>query len=346
MSQPSERRLQSEDALAGFFIAHGGRLDEARRLFPNAPQPWIDLSTGINPRSYPLPEIALQAWTRLPDADSVSRLEQAAARAYAAPTDVEVVAGAGSQSFIQWLPRLVKARRVAILGYSYAEHASRWRAAGAIVEEAASLEHLSRADVAVVVNPNNPDGRLIAPKHIAELGAIMTQHGRLLVIDEAFMDMTPSFSAAPYIRGEAILLRSLGKAYGLAGLRLGFALCNKLWAARLREAMGPWSVSGPALAVGAAALEDAAWLSESAERLRQDARRLDELLAGAGFDIIGGVSLFRLARHERAASMFRSLARSGIWTRSFAEKPTWLRFGIPGDEESWGRVADALRDQQ
>jgi cobalamin biosynthetic protein CobC len=344
MSQPQEREPQS--GAAGSSIAHGGRLDEARRLFPDAPQPWVDLSAGINPRSFPLPEIAPEFWARLPDSAAVARLEQIAARAYRAPIHVQSIAGAGTQSFIQWLPHVAKARRVATLGYTYAEHAARWRACGAEVEEAASLEDLSRAEVGVVVNPNNPDGRLIAPTRIAELGATMTKEGRLLIIDEAFMDMTPQFSAVPYLRGDVVVLRSLGKAYGLAGLRLGFALCDESWAARLREALGPWSVSGPALAVGAATLEDKSWLSDSAERLQADALRLDGLLIGAGFDIVGGVSLFRLAQHRRAASWFRSLARRGIWTRNFAEKPEWLRFGVPGDEDAWLRLAEALKDGQ
>ncbi len=162
-------------------IVHGGRLDQARRLFPNAPQPWIDLSTGVNAHAFPLPEIAPQAWTQLPDAGSLANLEQIAARAYRVPAHGHVVAGAGSQSFIQWLPHLVHARRVAILGFSYAEHAARWRASGAAVEEVATLDELSRADVAVVVNPNNPDGRLVQPQELAELGRLMSRRKRPLV---------------------------------------------------------------------------------------------------------------------------------------------------------------------
>jgi cobalamin biosynthetic protein CobC len=344
MTPERELRLRDVRARDAEPMVHGGHLDFARRMFPDAPQPWIDLSTGINPSAYPLPDIALHAWTRLPDAEALARLEQIAGRAYRAPSHIHVVAGAGSQSFIQWLPHLTQARRVAILGFAYAEHAARWRASGAAVEEVATLEQLLRADVAVVVNPNNPDGRLTAPEDLADLSLRMARKGGLLVVDEAFMDMTPLYSLAPHMRGEAIVLRSLGKAYGLPGVRLGFALCGKEWAARLRDALGPWSVAGPALAVGAAALEDSPWLAESAARLDAAALRLDKMLREAGFEILGGTALFRLAGHERSGSWFRRLAECGIWTRNFVEKPAWLRFGVPGDEDAWKRLERALDD--
>jgi cobalamin biosynthetic protein CobC len=344
MTPKLELRLR-DDHVALEPFAHGGRLDSARRLFPNAPQPWVDLSTGVNPRAFPLPKIASQAWMRLPDADALARLEKIAARAYRAPSHIRVVAGAGSQAFIQWLPHLTRAPRVAILGFSYAEHAVRWRASGSAVEEVETLEELSRADVAVIVNPNNPDGRVIGPQDLVGLGQHMTREGRLLIIDEAFMDMTPSHSVAPRMRGDVIVLRSLGKAYGLPGLRLGFALCNEAWAARLRDATGPWSVSGPALAVGAAALEDSLWLIESAARLERDSIRLDDMLLKAGFEILGGASLFRLAGHKCATSWFRHLGERGILTRAFADRPLWLRFGLPGDERAWMRLAHALEER-
>ncbi len=156
------------------------------------------------------------------------------------------------------------------------------------------------------------------------------------------MDLSPAYSVAPQLQGDMIVLRSLGKAYGLPGVRLGFALCNEDFATRLREAMGPWSVSGPALAVGAAALEDSRWVTENAVRLERDSHRLDCMLLKAGFEILGGALLFRLARHERAASCFAHLGELGILTRAFVERPSWLRFGVPGDESSWMRLADAL----
>jgi cobalamin biosynthetic protein CobC len=324
-------------------ISHGGRLDEARRLFLHAPEPWLDLSTGINPHAYPLPSIAQQAWTRLPDADALANLEQTAARAYGAPAQVRVVAGAGSQAFIQLLPHMLRARRVAILGFTYAEHAANWRASGALVENVGTLDELEDADVAVAVNPNNPDGRRESPESLVELERRMRRRGSMLIIDEAFMDMAPlSYSIVPQMRGNLIVLRSFGKAYGLAGVRLGFALCNETWAQRLRAALGPWSVSGPALAIGAAALADRRWLRNSAVRLETDAKRLDDMLSKAGFAHVGGTALFRLVSNDRAASWFAHFCECGILTRAFSERPAWLRFGVPSSDDAWNRLSRAL----
>lgn len=325
-------------------IVHGGRLDRARRLFPGAPEPWIDLSTGVSPHPYPLPALAPEAFTRLPDADALAKLERVAARAYRAGDETAIVAGAGTQAFIQWLPRLRPARRVAVLGLTYEEHAAAWRASGARVERASTLQELESADVAVVVNPNNPDGRLEPPERLAATARRMAQNERLLIVDEAFMDMAgPSHSVVPLAADSgAVVLRSFGKAYGLPGLRLGFALCDARLAERLRAAMGPWSVSGPAIAIGAAALADESWLAARAAELEQGVARLDALLRSAGFTHVGGARLFRLVSHARAARWFAHLGRCGILTRSFGERPDWLRFGVPGPAAAWKRLARAL----
>ncbi|MGJ0507242.1 MAG: threonine-phosphate decarboxylase CobD [Methylocystis sp.] len=324
-------------------IAHGGRLDAARRLYPDAPRPWIDLSTGINPRPYPLPPIAPEAWARLPDDDAFAALEAAARGAWRLPDASALVAGAGGQAFIQLLPRVFPARRVGVLGFTYAEHAACWAAAGARTATAASLDELAAFDVAVIVNPNNPDGRLLTPAQLARLAQAMTRRGGLLVLDESFMDFTPHASATALAAMEGVvLLRSFGKAYGLAGLRLGFALCAPARAAALRAALGPWAVSGPALAIGARALADESWRHAAAAACAVDAARLDALLTRAGFTVVGGTPLFRLAAQPDAARRFVSLCERGVLARAFPERPDWLRFGLPADEAAWGRLAAAL----
>lgn len=324
------------------LIAHGGRLDAARRLYPNAPQPWIDLSTGVNPRAYPLPPLADEAFTRLPDDDAFAAIDSAARKAYGAPAGADVVPGGGAQAFIQMLPRVFPARRVAILGFTYAEHAACWAAMGAQVDRVEILDALAGADVGVIVNPNNPDGRSIEPQDILSAAAQMSQRG-LLIVDESFMDFTPERSVARFAQNESlVVLRSFGKAYGLPGLRLGFALCSHARGAKLRAALGPWAVSGPALAIGARALADDAWRANAARASAGDAARLDALLTQAGFHIMGGTTLFRLAAHPQAARCFAHLAARGILTRAFAERPDWLRFGLPRDESAWARLAAAL----
>jgi cobalamin biosynthetic protein CobC len=327
-------------------IEHGGRLNAARRRFPHAPEPWIDLSTGISPHAYPLPTIAPEAWTRLPDTDAQCTLESSAARAYCAPAELAVVAGPGTQAFVQALPRLFPARRVATLGFTYAEHAAAWRASGAQVSQAVTLDELAAMDVAIVVNPNNPDGRVTPPAQLIELARRMASRGGILIIDEAFVDFNPEASVAPRAGDNVIVLRSFGKAYGLPGVRLGFALCDDAIAARLRAELGPWSVSGPALAVGAAALADSTWLEQSRLLLRDASVRLDRLLIAAGFGLVGGTSLFRLATIHDTGEWFEHLGRSGILTRSFSEHRNWLRFGIPASSLHWERLCQALGVQQ
>jgi cobalamin biosynthetic protein CobC len=323
-------------------VAHGGRLDAARRLYPNAPQPWIDLSTGVNPRTYPLPPLADEAFTRLPDDDAFAAIDSAARKAYGAPAGIDVVPGGGAQAFIQMLPRVFPARRVAILGFTYAEHAACWAAIGAHVDTVETLDALANADVGVIVNPNNPDGRTVEPQDILSAAAQMSQRG-LLIVDESFMDFTPERSVARFAQNESlVVLRSFGKAYGLPGLRLGFALCSHARGAKLRAALGPWAVSGPALAIGARALADDAWRANAARACAGDAARLDALLIRAGFHIVGGTTLFRLAAHPQAARWFTHLAARGILSRAFAERPDWLRFGLPRDESAWARLAVAL----
>ena len=327
---------------------HGGGVDAARRAFPEAPTPWLDLSTGVNPRAYPLPPFPAQALTRLPDVSAFEAAEGAAARAYNAPPGFVAVAGAGTQAFIDLLPRVFPARRVATLGFCYAEHAARWRAAGASMTLASSLDELASMDVAIVVNPNNPDGGVTPPLELLRLARRLRARGGLLVVDEAFADFAPALCLEPLLAKEpeaienVIVLRSFGKAYGLPGLRLGFALCSPSRASALRAAQGPWSVSGPALAAGALALQDTAWLPAAQEQAERSAQQLDELLAAAGFFPLGGTSLFRLVERVHAARSFARLCSAGILTRRFAERPGWLRFGLPAEPQDFERLARAL----
>jgi cobalamin biosynthetic protein CobC len=320
-------------------IWHGGDLATARALFPEAPQPWVDLSTGINPIPYPLPALPLSLWTRLPGADDEAALIAAARAAYRVPAQADIVAAPGTQILIELLPRLTPCGPVAILGPTYAEHGHAWRKAGFAVDEAPAPAEA--AATIVVVNPNNPDGRLLSREDLAGLAARCVAGGGLLVVDEAFADFTPETSIVPDLPEGAIVLRSFGKSYGLAGLRLGFAIAAPALVARLAAMLGPWSVAGPALHVGASALADAGWLSAAGEARARDAARLDALLGPHGL-IGGGTSLFRLLETPAAAALFARLGRHGIYVRRFQNAPQRLRFGLPGDEAAWSRLHAAL----
>jgi cobalamin biosynthesis protein CobC len=344
--RPSARAavIENEDGAA---VYHGGDLGAARSLFPDAPTPWLDLSTGINATPYPTEAFSQDALTRLPDAHALMRLLAAAASAYGAREMQQIVAAPGTQALIQWLPKLFPARRVAILGFGYQEYPALWRAAGAEVFVTNDVADLTSqgVDVAIVVNPNNPDGHLVDPLTLAEIATLLARRGGLLIVDEAFMDlMRPDASLIPQLpQHGALVLRSFGKAYGLAGIRLGFAITGFDLAEKLRMALGPWAVSGPAIEIGAATLADKEWLASAAERLAQQTARLDALLLSAGFSILGGTPLFRLARHQYAAQWFQKFGRHGILTRPFPERPDWLRFGVPGIETDWTRLAEALK---
>jgi cobalamin biosynthetic protein CobC len=323
---------------------HGGNLFAARKAYPEAPEPWLDLSTGVNPYAYPFAHPPMEGFTRLPEPEELRALEAAAATAYRAPAAAEVVAAPGTQAIVNWLPHLLPARRVGILGVTYCEHARCWATSGADLTVVEDLSGLEDKDVAIVVNPNNPDGRLIAAADLHALAAVLCKHGGLLIIDEAFVEfLERGASAVPDTADSGIVvLRSFGKTYGLPGVRLGFAIAAKPVAENLRVALGPWPVSGAAIAIGSTALTDAEWLAATRARLHAGANALDKMLAAAGFAPVGGSPLFRLVRHEDAQGWFERLAKAGILVRRFEARPAWLRFGIAGSDASRMRLRKAL----
>lgn len=325
-------------------IAHGGNLSRARALFPHAPEPWIDLSTGINPYSYPHSPLPDNAFARLPDPALAERLKAIAAAAYGAPSAAHVAAGPGTQILLPMIADLIGRKgQAAVLSPTYAEHARAARLAGFEVTETGDLDRLASADLAVVVNPNNPTGRVVPEDDLLALAAVMRAKGGLLVVDEAFVDVSEAASVADAVdAGGLIVLRSFGKFYGMAGLRLGFVISHPDIARRLEDRLGPWAVSGPALHIASEALADVSWQQAMRERLKTDAARLDGLLAAVGVAVAGGTSLFRFIRDPHAQAIFRHLGEQGILTRRFEERPDDLRIGLPG-EGDWPRLEEALK---
>ena len=327
-------------------MKHGGDLTEAMARYGGTPETWLDLSTGINPRPWPVPDISEQAWQRLPSRADEQMVRDAARKAYAIPAGVDIVAASGTQAIIQWLPYLAARGPVAIFGPTYNEHALAWRNAGHEVIAASSVDDLSADAIhAVMVNPNNPDGRVVDRQAIVDLATKIEKRGGWLVIDEAFADVDPAISVSALCADlPIIILRSFGKFYGLAGLRVGFAVAAPGIIQRIAQALGPWACSGPALQIGAAALNDQAWAKQTRDVLARQAGKLDDVLAQAGLQIVGGTSLFRLARHPRAEYIHAALARGHIWCRSFDWADDLLRFGLPPDDAALARLAAALAD--
>ena len=316
-------------------IVHGGGVMAAQRRYPEVGLPWIDLSTGINPAPYPVPLMPEAALTRLPEPEQVAALEAAAARAYGVADPAAMVAAPGTQALIHLLPRLLPRGRVAVVSPTYAEHRAAWELAGHEVTEVGGL---TDAPVLVVVRPNNPDGGLADGAALVR----MASAERLVVVDEAFADFEGCSLAPALPRPGLVLLRSFGKSYGLAGVRLGFALTSPALAAELRTALGPWAVSGPALHAGLHALADAPWRAAAAGRLAQDAARLDGMLGEAGCRVLGGTRLFRLVGHDDASGLADRLGRAGILVRQFPGRAGLIRFGLPGAAEHWKRLRAAL----
>lgn len=326
-------------------LNHGGDLGAARKLFPNAPEPFIDLSAGINPHPYPVPEFPDGLCTRLPEQASLLELKEIAAKAYGAPSPAHVAIAPGSQILVAQVGFLLARGRACVLTPTYAEHARVSQLAGHSVVEVAEVAQLADARIAIVVNPNNPDGRIVTKDTLLGLADRLRRRGGLLLVDEAFMDVgAQGLSLANQVgRGNVVVLRSFGKFYGLPGLRLSFAIATPDIASRLAAALGPWPVSSAALATGKVALADAAWREKTLTSLAEAALKLDVVLAGvAGLEVIGGTSLFRLARTKDAAALFRHLGETGIYVRRFNEYPAWLRFGLPAREEEWQQLKTAL----
>ena len=322
------------------MIEHGGNVAAAAARYGIAPEVWLDLSTGISPFAYPIGPIGAQAWRRLP-AESAA-LRRAAAAYYGSDG---LLAVPGSQAAIQLLPRLIGARRVALVQPSYAEHAAAWRRAGAtveVVDEDRIEAEGQRFDTVVLCNPNNPTGRLRRRAALAELLARMRARGGWLVLDEAFIDTRPQESLAPLAGDPGLaVLRSLGKFFGLAGARVGFLFGPAALLERAREALGPWPLAGPSLAAASAALADSAFQADARARLAQAAARLARLLERHGLRVAGASDFFAWTLHAGARALAERLARQAILVRAF-DVPASLRFGLPGAETEWQRLEAAL----
>ena len=280
-------------------LAHGGNLAQAEARFGRPAAGWLDLSTGINPDPYPLPALEDHHWRRLPEAAETAELARLAGVYFGVPAAARVVPTPGTQAAIQALPRLRPPGHVAVVSPTYGEHAHCWRQAGHRVREVAADAVPGDADVVVVVNPNNPDGAVADPADLQDLARGQAARGGWLVVDEAFADTVPEASVAGAAdRDGLIVLRSFGKFFGLAGLRLGFAVSAPGPAQHLSAALGPWAVSGPAVAVGRRAYADSGWIDATRRRLTDRRRALDRVLAASGLEVVGGTDLFRLLRRS------------------------------------------------
>ena len=327
------------------MLEHGGRLHLASQRYGIALGDWIDLSTGIAPWPYPVPEIPLSTWQRLPEDDD--GLIDAAQNYYGAANLLPLN---GSQAAILALPRLRAPGAVAVLAPSYGEYAPAWQAAGHQVRECATNSLLQQdVDVILLANPNNPDGCCFSRSSLLAAARRLSESNGWLIVDEAFADVDSENSLAD-IAGMAgaenvIILRSLGKFFGLAGARVGFCIAAPEVLSRLQEALGPWSLANPARFVAKVGLGDTAWQIEQRAHLRQASARLAALLRRYGLAPSGGTALFQYVpcREDagQAATLYDHFAQRGILVRRFTQ-PAALRFGLPDTEAAWARLEAAL----
>jgi len=330
------------------LLEHGGRLRVAAARYGIPLADWLDLSTGINPCAWPVPAVPASAWLRLPqDNDGL----EAAACAYYGTEHLLPVAG--SQAAIQALPPLRPPCRVGVLHPGYAEHAHAWRRARHTVTSVSAKELndiVPQTDVLVLINPNNPTGARFTADQLLHWHAQLAARGGWLVVDEAFMDAAPEESLARFCpRLGLIVLRSLGKFFGLAGARVGFVFAEPVLLDQLYAHLGPWTVTAPSRWVATQALADFPWQQTARRRLALDSERLAFLLKCHGFTPHGGCALFQWVCSPHASEFHDRLARRGILTRRFesrmpgATDPPSLRFGLPGDETGWARLDAALQ---
>lgn len=328
-------------------MEHGGQLAKASRRYRIPVADWLDLSTGIAPWTWPVPPLPETVWSRLPESGD-GLLEAAGAYYGCAPELLTAVPG--SQFAIRQLPQALAPASVLVPEVGYTEHARCWREAGHrpvwYRDLDALREMVAQADHAVVINPDNPSGRVCDPGWLSALRGEMRQDG-LLIIDEAFMDVG-DHSVVPQLPLPGILaLRSLGKFFGLAGLRLGFVAGDVPALATVQQQLQPWGVSHPARWVGCGALTDVDWQAEQAARIATGLERLTALLqrvfAGNRIRSAGLFATVFFDDQTSAPAIHDALAQQGVLAR-LGDNRRWLRFGLPAEDEP--RLTAALDNME
>ncbi|RBW53678.1 threonine-phosphate decarboxylase [Ruegeria sp. A3M17] len=306
---------------------HGGGLDGAISRFGGARDNWLDLSTGINPHPYPVSGLTPSDWAALPDHGAFERLSAAARQFWSVPDGAAILPAPGASAVIARMPALAATGRVQITAPTYNEHAAAFSAQGWTVQSNGP------AEARVLVHPNNPDGRI---------WTVEDANAPLTVIDESFCDVCPDASLIHLAeQPSVIVLKSFGKFWGLAGLRLGFAIGRPDLITKLNDLTGPWSVSGPALRIGERALRDTDWAKATRQQLAASTEQLDRIMTGKGAKLVGGTTLFRLYDVDDAAAWQAKLARAHIWSRIFPYSNTYLRLGLPS-ADGWRQLEAAL----
>lgn len=326
-------------------IEHGGGLTFAMSYYGGRVEDWLDLSTGINPESLSFPAIPEYIWNRLPDTYLLEEMLEAARTFYNVPAKQPLVAAPGTQSLIQLLPFLREKGQVAIVSPTYQEYSFCFLRAGWNVAECKTIADIPpEATIVIIVNPNNPDGRCYQAIELLAVARKLNEKNGLLIIDEAFCEAENSQSLTGFAdEVPIIVLKSFGKYFGLAGLRLGFAFADQETVNEIDKWLGPWAVSGPALFIAKYAFSRSAKeMADFEARIQARRQKLAAVLRRCGLNEIGGSSLFTLVRHAKAAKIYEELARKHILVRKFDYASDWLRIGLCKEEADLVRFEQAL----
>ncbi len=317
-------------------IQHGGDIDLAIKKYGGQRADWIDLSTGINRTSYPWQENVKVELRDLPSNKLLRSLEKAASRAYKVAEDKDTAAVQGAQQIISLLPICLKNyNSVAILGPTYNEYEKAFKSSEIKAETVSEVSKLSSSDIAIVVNPNNPTGKVIAEEILNDL----SKKVRILIIDESFK----MFSSRRIQKFDNVIqINSLGKFFGLAGVRLGFVSGPSNFIKSVRGMLGPWPVSSIAAEIGKIALNDQAWISQMEKILLEGSDVLHRACNRKNWKLIGKTNLFHTYATSSSLKVEKQFAAHYIWIRTFDYSETWVRLGIPTSKYEWTRVRQAL----
>jgi cobalamin biosynthesis protein CobC len=322
------------------MLEHGGNLKQAAKQYNIPLTSWLDLSTGINPSHYPIPDIPVSTWQRLPE--DYDGLIEAACQYYGCSS---VLPTAGSQAAIQILPKLRPTGRISMPFTMYQEHAHAWKNHGHNVtffDNSPNTDELNQADIVLICNPNNPTGKRFSKSELLQWHRQLASRGAWLIVDEAFMDVTPEDSVAGHSHLEGLfVLRSLGKFFGLAGSRVGFLLANQHYLKLAQEIIGPWSLAGASRYIAQHALLNVDWQKKTRQELISSSNKLQKLLRLNRLPIKGGTALFQYIATTQALVIQHQLAQQGVWVRVL-NQPSAVRFGLPA-EDGWDKLDQALK---
>ena len=343
-TEPEKHRQAQEKPCPITLPPHGGNIPWASKQFAIPENQWIDLSTGISPWHYPISTLSPRYFQQLPYA--TTQLYQAAANYYGCPAEY-LRAVPGSQYAIEQLPTLFAPQKIALPTWGYSEHQKAWQAQGSEIihytnhSELLQLLNQQAIPYALIIRPNNPSAAFFTIEQVKQVEVLLQQkypNKHLLILDEAFIDLYPQASFIRHPPGpRTVVLRSVGKFFGLAGIRLGFVCAQPALLQRLQAKLGQWLINGPSVGIGQQLFQDKPWAQQQRLRIRQQNKQLQQCLLQAGLPApLHSAGLFTsvFGEPEKFLQIFIQLAKAGVLVRYFPH-PTQacLRFGLPGQHQ-------------